>query len=114
MLGKMLLLGGLFRCVQPVLSVCAALGYKSPFLCPLGKEAEANAAKRELAGDADSDHAALVAAMDGWSKERHRFAQRFFLSPQTLEHISRLRQDLSDGARSAAAANVTSRGRVTR
>ena len=29
MLGKMILLGGLFRCVQPVLSVCASLGYKS-------------------------------------------------------------------------------------
>ena len=99
MLGKMLLLGGLFRCVQPVLSVCAALGYKSPFLCPLGKEAEANAAKRELAGDTNSDHAALVAALDGWQRERHRFASRHFLSANTLDYIARLRADLADGAR---------------
>ena len=99
MLGKMLLLGGLFGCVQPVLSVCAALGYKSPFLCPLGKEAEANAAKRALAGDAKSDHAALVAAIDGWQRERHRFASRHFLSSNTLEFIARLRSDLADGAR---------------
>ena len=42
-IGKMLLLAGIFRCVQPVLSICASLGYKSPFLCPLGQEAEANA-----------------------------------------------------------------------
>ena len=98
-LGKMLLLGGLFGCVQPVLSVCAALGYKSPFLCPLGKEAEANAAKLHLAGSTESDHAALVAALDGWERERTRFAHRFFLSPQTLEHITRLRNDLRDSAR---------------
>jgi hypothetical protein len=95
----MLLLGGLFRCAQPLLSVCAGLGYKSPFLCPLGKEAEANAAKRELSGDSESDHVALVAAIDGWNRDRHRFANRYFLSSQTLEYIARLRCDLSDGAR---------------
>ena len=99
MLGKMLLLGGLFRCVQPVLSVCAALGYRTPFLCPLGKEAEANAAKRLLAGGTESDHTALVAALDGWQREGYRFASRYFLSPNTLDFISRLRSDLSDGAR---------------
>ena len=92
--GKIILLGSLFRCVQPTLTVCAALGYKPPFLCPLGKEAEANAsihthinihvhththiyslyegkeaeanaAKRELARDSESDHVALVAALEG-------------------------------------------------
>ena len=41
-LGKLLLLSGLFRCVQPMLSIAAGLGYKSPFLCPLGKEREAD------------------------------------------------------------------------
>ena len=41
-LGKLLLLSGLFRCVQPMLSIAAGLGYKSPFLCPLGKECEAD------------------------------------------------------------------------
>ena len=41
-LGKLLLLSGLFRCVQPMLTIAAGLGYKSPFLCPLGKEREAD------------------------------------------------------------------------
>ena len=99
MLGKMLLIGGLFRCVQPTLTVCAALGYKPPFLCPMGKETEANAAKRELARGSESDHVALVSALEGWQRERGRFASRYFLSSQTLEYIGRLRSDLSDGAR---------------
>ena len=41
-LGKLLLLSGLFRCTEPMLSIAAGLGYKSPFLCPLGKEREAD------------------------------------------------------------------------
>ena len=44
-LGKLLLLSGLFRCTEPMLSIAAGLGYKSPFLCPLGK---ARAADRTL------------------------------------------------------------------
>ena len=98
-LGKLLLLSSLFRCVQPLLTVCAGLGYKSPFLCPLGKEREADQAKRDLAGGSGSDHIALVRALDGWREGRHRFASRHFLSPTTLEYISRLRRDLADGAR---------------
>ena len=41
----------------------------------------------------------IVAALDGWQRERHRFATRYFLSPQTLDHITRLRADLGDSAR---------------
>ena len=99
MLGKLILLGGLFRCVQPLLTVAAALGYKSPFLCPLGKEREANEAKRMLAAGSDSDHWALVNAYAGWVRERGRFANRHFLSHQSMDYINRLRNDLSGGAR---------------
>ena len=42
---------------------------------------------------------AEVRALDGWAEGRHRFASRHFLSANTLEHIARLRSDLSDGAR---------------
>ena len=98
-LGKLLLLSGLFRCTEPMLTIAAGLGYKSPFLCPLGKEREADQAKRELAGGSASDHIALVRALDGWAEGRHRFASRHFLSPTTLEYIAKLRRDLADGAR---------------
>ena len=98
-LGKMLLLAGLFQCAQPLLTICAALGYKSPFVCPLGKEREADEAKQRLAGGSGSDHIALARAYEGWRAGGARFAQQHFLSPQTLGYIHRLRGDLTDTVR---------------
>lgn len=44
-LGKFLLIAALFRCLDPALTIAAALNSKSPFLSPLGLEAEADRAK---------------------------------------------------------------------
>ncbi len=44
-LGKFLLIATLFRCLDPALTVAATLNSKSPFLTPLGLEAEAEKAK---------------------------------------------------------------------
>lgn len=99
MLGKMLLLAGLFRCFQPMMTICASLGYKSPFLCPLGKEKEANAAKRNLAAGSQSDLMALANAYVGWCARKASFANENFLSHQTMDYIHRLRQDLQGVAR---------------
>merc|ERR1719484_376935 len=91
MLGKMLLLASLFRCPEPIMTICASLGYKSPFVCPMGKEREANEAKKSLAGDTASDHFALTSAYEGWLLEKWRFAHSHFLSGQTLDYIHQLR-----------------------
>eukprot|EP00928_Gymnodinium_smaydae_P010064 TRINITY_DN1377_c0_g2_i1.p1 TRINITY_DN1377_c0_g2~~TRINITY_DN1377_c0_g2_i1.p1 ORF type:complete len:1082 (-),score=211.79 TRINITY_DN1377_c0_g2_i1:112-3357(-) len=99
MLGKMLLLAGLFRCFQPMMTICASLGYKSPFVCPMGKEKEANEAKRNLARQSNSDHFALAYAYEGWLRGKWRFAQDNFLSGQTMDYICRLRKDLGEVAR---------------
>lgn len=101
-LGKMLLLAGLFRCYGPTLTIAAALGYRSPFLCPLGREREADACKRQLAAGSDSDHVALANAYDGWLHGgRARFAAANFLSHQTLGYVHRLRSELADATRDA-------------
>lgn len=44
-LGKFLLIATLFRCLDPALTIAAALNSKSPFLTPLGLETEAERAK---------------------------------------------------------------------
>jgi len=98
MLGKMLLLGGLFRCFQPIMTICAALGYKSPFVCPMGMEKEANQAKRLLADNSMSDLVALANAYDGWCRGKIRFATQHFISHQTMDYIHRLRGDLQGAA----------------
>jgi len=41
-------------------------------VCPMGKEKEANAAKRRLAEDSGSDHFALANAYEGWLKGKWR------------------------------------------
>lgn len=44
-IGKMILFGAIFRCLDPVLTIAAALSFKSPFVRPFGKEAEADLAR---------------------------------------------------------------------
>ncbi|KAH8093480.1 helicase [Aureococcus anophagefferens] len=90
-LGKLLLLGELFDCFDVALTVAAGLGSKSPFVCPLGKEPLANAAKARLADGTDSDHVLLERAYAEWRarpgyRDRRSFCDRFFLSHQTLEY----------------------------
>jgi hypothetical protein len=78
------------RCYRPTLTIAAALGYRSPFLCPLGKEREADACKQQLAAGSESDHVALANAYDGWLHAgRARFAAAHFLSHLTLGYVHR-------------------------
>ena len=44
-LGKFLLLAALFGCLDPALTIAAALNSKSPFVTPFGFEGEAERAK---------------------------------------------------------------------
>jgi ATP-dependent RNA helicase DHX29 len=44
-LGKFLLTATLFRCLDPALTIAAALNSKSPFISPFGFEHEADRAK---------------------------------------------------------------------
>lgn len=50
-IGKMLLIGAIFQCVNPALTIAAALAYRSPFVLPLNRKEEADDAKRSFAGD---------------------------------------------------------------
>lgn len=44
-LGKFLLMATVFKCLDPALTIAAALNSKSPFISPLGREEEAERAK---------------------------------------------------------------------
>ena len=47
-LGKFLLIAALFGCLDPALTIAAALNSKSPFLAPFGFEQEADRAKNSF------------------------------------------------------------------
>lgn len=50
-IGKMLLMGAIFQCLNPALTIAAALAHRDPFVLPLNRKEEADAAKRSFAGD---------------------------------------------------------------
>ncbi|EPQ28968.1 uncharacterized protein PFL1_03258 [Pseudozyma flocculosa PF-1] len=95
-MGKFLLTASLFKCLDPALTIAAALNAKSPFVTPFGKEAEADRAKQSFKLG-DSDFLTIANAFNGWRRSvalnHHQvFCQKSFLSPQNLVQIEELRQ----------------------
>jgi len=101
-LGKMMLYGAMFSCLDPILTIAAGVGFRSPFLAPMDKRDEADAAKRKIAAQA-SDHLTLVRAYAGWIHARSKgrgferdYLSKLFLSGQTLKQISEMRQQYTE------------------
>ncbi|KAL3582192.1 hypothetical protein D5086_016524 [Populus alba] len=64
-LGKMLILGAILNCLDPVLTVVAGLSVRDHFLMPLDKIDLAEAAKSQFSSNY-SDQLVLVRAYEGW------------------------------------------------
>ncbi|KAK6933661.1 Helicase, C-terminal [Dillenia turbinata] len=99
-LGKMLIMGAIFRCYDPVLTIVAGLSVRDPFLLPQDKKDLAGTAKSRFSAKDYSDHMALVRAYEGWKDaERegsaYEYCWRNFLSAQTLQAIHSLRKQFS-------------------
>ena len=98
-LGKMVILGIIFRCLDPMLVLGAASTERAIFTSPLEARAQANAAKLSFVQGSGSDHIALLNAVRELRHWRHthgehsmrHFAQKSFLhanSFRTIENIS--------------------------
>ncbi len=90
-LGKMLIYGALLRCVDPVLSVVAALADRPPFRAPPPGGCEEGA--REAAARAHaafewarSDHLAAARAFAAWRAAGGASARRAFADAHALSH----------------------------
>ncbi|KAI9246269.1 P-loop containing nucleoside triphosphate hydrolase protein [Phascolomyces articulosus] len=104
-IGKMILFGALFRCLDPVLTIAAALSFKSPFIRPFGKETEADVARAKFRY-ADSDFWTIYRAYDtwrsqfqhllqqksGWRRKIREFCQKNYLSHDNLEMIEDMKR----------------------
>ncbi|KAH8120418.1 P-loop containing nucleoside triphosphate hydrolase protein [Phellopilus nigrolimitatus] len=96
-LGKFLLVAALFRCLDPALTIAAALNSKSPFVSPLGLEHEADRAKNSFKLG-DSDFLTIHNAFASWRKASanpsfvRKFCRQNYLSHQNLQQIEELRQ----------------------
>ncbi|OVA00884.1 Helicase [Macleaya cordata] len=99
-LGKMLVMGAVFRCFDPILTIVAGLSVRDPFLLPQDKKDLAGTAKSRFSAKDYSDHMALVRAYEGWKDaEREGSAYEYcwknFLSAQTLQAIHSLRKQFN-------------------
>ncbi|KDN44394.1 P-loop containing nucleoside triphosphate hydrolase protein [Tilletiaria anomala UBC 951] len=95
-MAKFLLIAATFKCLDPALTIAAALNSKSPFVSPFGKEAQADAAKAGFK-IADSDFMTIANAFNSWRRAvsnnfGRQFCQKNYLSQQNLQQIEELRQ----------------------
>ncbi|GER38863.1 RNA helicase family protein [Striga asiatica] len=100
-IGKMLLMGSIFQCLNPALTIAAALAYRPPFVLPITRKEEAEEAKRAFAGDSCSDHIALLKAFEGWkdakgNRRERAFCWENFLSPTSMQMMADMRMQFLD------------------
>ncbi|TMW48422.1 hypothetical protein DOY81_006512 [Sarcophaga bullata] len=96
-IGKLMLFGAIFQCLDSILTIAACLSHKSPFVSPFNKRAEAEKCKREFAL-CNSDHLTCLLAYKKWLEvsKRNFFASRnyadeHFLSLKSLQTISEVK-----------------------
>ncbi|XP_021149830.2 ATP-dependent DNA/RNA helicase DHX36 isoform X1 [Columba livia] len=102
-IGKMILFGALFCCLDPVLTIAASLSFKDPFVIPLGKEKVADARRKELSKNTKSDHLTVVNAFTGWEETRRRgfrtekdYCWEYFLSSNTLQMLHNMKGQFAE------------------
>ncbi|KAL7060938.1 hypothetical protein AAHC03_010121 [Spirometra sp. Aus1] len=97
---KLLILGALFCCLEPILAVAACLAFKDPFEVPLDKQAIGDRRRQELAGDSLSDHWVYHVVLSEYRtlrsySERSQFCWKNFLNQRTMEDLRHLMQDFA-------------------
>ncbi|KAG5188233.1 hypothetical protein JKP88DRAFT_267647 [Tribonema minus] len=100
--GKMMLYGAIFGCLEPVLTIAAGMSGRNPFVAPFDKREEADEARRNF-GLANSDHMTLLKAYDAWqmarrcgSRQERDFIRDHFLSRFTLIQMEEMRRQFRD------------------
>ncbi|EFX03995.1 ATP dependent RNA helicase [Grosmannia clavigera kw1407] len=103
-LGKLVLMGTVFRCLDMAITVAAVLSSKSPFVAPFGQRAQADAVRLGFRRG-DSDLLTIYNAYLAWKRvcqsaagaasgQEFQFCRKNFLSPQTLANIEDLKGQL--------------------
>ncbi|KAI8061084.1 P-loop containing nucleoside triphosphate hydrolase protein [Gongronella butleri] len=102
-ISKMLLLGAIFQCLDPILTIAATMSLKSPFVSPMDKREEARKA-REQFFFGRSDWLTDQRAYDGWHaaikqqgmRAARQFCESNYVSFATMNEIQALRRQYAD------------------
>ena len=101
-LGKLILLGAIFGCLDAMLTIAAILSSKSPFSVPTGTISQADVARQSFR-KGDSDLLTVYNAYCAWRRvcggstamSEQQFCQRNFMSQQTLSNIEDTKSQLT-------------------
>jgi ATP-dependent RNA helicase DHX29 len=101
-LGKLILYGAVFKCLDMAITVAAILSSKSPFVAPFGQRAQADTVRKGFRRG-DSDLLTVYNAYQAWKRVcqsasgggEYQFCRKNFLSPQTLANIEDLKGQLT-------------------
>ncbi|KAJ2974440.1 hypothetical protein NUW58_g8657 [Xylaria curta] len=98
-LGKLILQGTIFKCLDMAITVAAILSSKSPFTAPFGQRTQADQARKAFKR-ADSDLLTVYNAYQGWKRvcqtttHDFQYCKKNYLSSQTLSNIEDLKGQL--------------------
>ncbi|KAM9328858.1 ATP-dependent RNA helicase DHX29 isoform 1-T1 [Gastrophryne carolinensis] len=99
-IGKMLIFGAIFGCLDAVATLAATMTEKSPFVTPIGRKDEADLAKSSMAL-ASSDHLTIFSAYLRWKAIRNEgyasemsYCRKNFLNRKALLTIEDVKQEL--------------------
>ncbi|KAL4869998.1 hypothetical protein BDV12DRAFT_166832 [Aspergillus spectabilis] len=99
-LGKLIIHGAFFKCLDAAISIAAILSCKSPFVNTMGSNAQKEAARFSFRRG-DSDLLTVYNAYCSWKRTRstpganeYAFCRKNFLSPQTLLNIEDVKLQL--------------------
>ncbi|XP_077141111.1 ATP-dependent RNA helicase DHX29 isoform X1 [Ranitomeya variabilis] len=99
-IGKMLIFGAIFGCLDAVATLAATMTEKTPFMTPIGRKDEADVAKSSMAL-ANSDHLTIFSAYMGWKMIRAdgyssemTYCRKNFLNRKALLTIEDVKQEL--------------------
>ncbi|KIY52731.1 P-loop containing nucleoside triphosphate hydrolase protein [Fistulina hepatica ATCC 64428] len=122
-IGRLVLYGSLFRCLDSALTLASIMGNREPFVAPMHLKTEARSAKEKFTNaDYRSDVLAAMNAYNEWWKmqganrfvEANRFCSENFLSKPTLLLIQKLKGHLYESISRAGIVDVSAGGIVTR
>ena len=98
-LGKMMLYGAMFSCLDPILTIAAGVGFRSPSWRRWIKR-RLDAAEENRASERSPDTRARIRWLDTRTLKGTRFERdylsKLFLSGQTLKQISEMRQQYTE------------------
>ncbi|KAF3926142.1 hypothetical protein ABW21_db0201611 [Orbilia brochopaga] len=103
-LGKMILLGVIFKCLDPMIILGAAAGGRDIFVMPLERKREAQAKKKQFSKGTNSDHMSLINAFREWRLRRDnenmiataRFVDESFLHRGALKVIDQTANQIEE------------------